>query len=291
MKTNHHHPFTVPSHLIGVEILDVVSTLKSKLEIQALYCFGVRTETATKASCINTYNTTGTTKIHLDILAVSRNLPENAIADLSSQIRALTHEKYNLTLLLHKPTQLKKAKHKHLFQQIHETGWLMQAQQPIDKLINWPEKNQPSQHQLRKFTNNRLFTAKQLFDLEYAIETSDGGLLKASLLHLGVEQLCLAIIYTYMGYYPNHFHLEYLFNLCANCTSIVDEIFPRTTKEDKTLMHILNTTPQQLRFKKTDQFTLTQLELLEERCEKLYQATKKEIQSKLKTPAAFPEEA
>jgi len=289
MKTTQQDPFTVPTTFIGVEILDVVSTLKSKLDIQALYCFGIRIETALKTSCINPYNNDETAKIHLDLLALSHDVPINAIADLDSEIREKTNGYYNLTLLLHKPLQLKKAKYKRFFQQIIKTGWLMQAQNPIDNLMECLNDDQPSQKQVEEFTKSRLYNAKQIFELEYTIDTIGGDLLKVSLLHLGVEQLCLAIIYTYMGYYPNHFHLKYLFDLCANCTPIIDGIFPRKTEEDKTLLQILNTTPKQLRFKNTAQFTITQIEVLEERCQKLYQATKKEIQSKIKVPIEFSE--
>jgi len=77
------------------------------------------------------------------------------------------------------------------------------------------------------------------------------------------------------------FHLKYLFALCAHCTPIVSDLFPDGTKEDKELLAILNTTPQLMRFKKSEQFTHTQLQVLVGRCLKLYSKTEKLIEKRI----------
>lgn len=276
-------PVPDPSGILTVELLDVVSVLKSKLNILALYCFGLRQKQKLQKSYIALCQTTCYQTIHLDLLVLSTQLPPNATADLSDLIYKQTEGRYRVTLLLHTPSQLKAATHKngHLFQKVMHSGWLLQAQPGLSENNALTQPFSLCPRLIKKFAENRLFNAEKLFQLEDAVQGVEGGLLRASLLHMGVEQLCLAIIYASMGYCPNHFHLNYLFSLCSHCTTVIEEIFPDETEEDKRLLHILHTTPQLLRFKKTEQFTHTQLQVLEERCLTLYSETEKLIEKRI----------
>tara|TARA_R110000850_G_scaffold218852_1_gene344379 strand:- start:7229 stop:8092 length:864 start_codon:yes stop_codon:yes gene_type:complete len=271
------------SGILTVELLDVVSILKSKLDIQALYCFGLRQIKSIQKSFIFPGFDNQQQNLHLDLLVLSTHVPSNATADLSDLIYKFTGGRYRVTLLLHSPAQVKAASYKNgvLFHNIHKYGWLLQTHTALIENPGLFTEHKLCVQHVEKFTANRLYNAQKLFELEDAVQGVEGGLLRASLLHTGVEQLCLAIIYAFMGYYPNHFHLQYLFSLCSHVTPIIEEHFPADTVEDKSLLKILHTTPQALRFKKSEQFTHTRLQVLEERCLNFYSEVEKLIEKRI----------
>lgn len=57
-------------------------------------------------------------------------------------------------------------------------------------------------------------------------DASSSDEVKMSALHQIVEQICLSLIRVFAGYTPNHFALEYLFNLCEYFTTITADFSP-----------------------------------------------------------------
>src|SRR5690606_34989150 len=112
--------------------------------------------------------------------------------------------------------------------------------------------------------------AKHLLALEYQLESDNASLMEVSFLHQAVEQLCIALIYKHMNYYPNHFHLGYLLDLCKGFTSIGEEVFPRDCEQDQVLFKILSRPLHDTRFKTLDKYKRYQVEVLEYRCREFY---------------------
>jgi hypothetical protein len=97
-------------------------------------------------------------------------------------------------------------------------------------------------------------------------DASSSDEVKMSALHQIVEQICLSLIRVFIGYTPNHFALEYLFNLCEYFTTITADFFPRQTKEDKSIFKLLKQQPNTLRFSKTNDVDYLYYQVVEERC-------------------------
>ncbi|WP_026705284.1 hypothetical protein [Flavobacterium soli] len=60
--------------------------------------------------------------------------------------------------------------------------------------------------------------------------------------------------------------MGYLFGLCEYFTTITADFFPRQTKEEKALFHLLKQQPNGLRFSRASYISYLQYDLLEERC-------------------------
>jgi hypothetical protein len=97
-------------------------------------------------------------------------------------------------------------------------------------------------------------------------DASSSDEVKMSALHQIVEQICLSLIRVFVGYTPNHFALEYLFNLCEYFTTITADFFPRQTLEDKAIFKLLKQQPNTLRFSKTNDVDYLYYQVVEERC-------------------------
>ncbi|GGD84892.1 hypothetical protein [Planktosalinus lacus] len=265
------HPFSC----LSVELIDVVKTLKSKLDIRALYCFGLRQQNGLQTSFIVPGTERAQQRIHLDLLVIPTKIPPRATTHLSALIEKQTRGRYNVSLLLHTPSQVRAATSKNgfLFHNILKQGRLLYAHPSWNAVHSDTRVYSLKASHVKKITTRRLYNAQQLFQLEDAITGVEGGHLRVSLMRSGLEQLCLAIIYACLGYHPNQFHLDHLFSLCAHCTPLVNEVFPNETEEDQAILSMLHTSPQSLRAMHPKQFTHTQLLVLVERCYKLYSKT------------------
>lgn len=257
-------------------LLDMMGILKSKLTIEALYMLGVRHTYHGIDSFLFPESAICSKKYHIDLLVVCEKIPPNAIADLTSNIKEFTKGMYNVTLLLHKPSEIKanRGKHHYFFDQVRQKAWWLgghinlQALMPYDVPVQDPVK-------VQQFCAERCRAAKYLLHMEYHLESDTVSLLKVNLLQQSVVQLSLGLIYKYMNYHPNQFHLVYLLNLCTSFTTLGEEIFPLHSHQDKELMRILNTSLHDTRHKKLDRYKLYHIQLLEERCRDFYERTLK----------------
>ncbi|MNT22047.1 hypothetical protein D3C72_1574160 [compost metagenome] len=143
-----------------------------------------------------------------------------------------------------------------LFQDINKPPYL--------NISETPKRNLKSTSHYIAWRNNNIATIWGWVYNDDDASSSDE--VKMSALHQIVEQICLSLIRVFIGYTPNHFALEYLFNLCEYFTTITSDFFPRQTQEDKTIFKLLKQQPNTLRFSKANDVDYLYYQIVEERC-------------------------
>ncbi|MGK4566448.1 hypothetical protein [Flavobacterium sp. 3HN19-14] len=118
----------------------------------------------------------------------------------------------------------------------------------------------------KTYWKNRLAIADTFIESQYQIDRSDGVLVKETMLHIAVEQLCLGMIDVFMGYRPTHHSLAYLFDLCESFSPLTAAIFPRTTDEDRKLFGLLGAHLSAMRHAELQYRSWIYTEMLENRC-------------------------
>lgn len=102
-------------------------------------------------------------------------------------------------------------------------------------------------------------------EAENAIENPNGDAVQVSLLHAALEQLCLGLIYVFLGYKPESFGINYLLRVCDVFTTLSGEVFPDRTIEDKRLLKVLGTNWQMIRHQPNLKMSITDVEVLRNR--------------------------
>lgn len=113
-----------------------------------------------------------------------------------------------------------------------------------------------------------------------------GELVQEVLLHQAVEQLCLGLINTFLGYRPHYFALGYLFDLCENFSTLTTAIFPRYTMEDKRLFKRLTANLSQLRYSEPENTDPIDTGILYKRSRCFYDQTVQLVESELERISA-----
>jgi hypothetical protein len=248
---------------------ELKEVITDHIKTSAIYCFG-RQETAYRSSRkIYPDKELQKEHSHLYLLVFVQETKENAGSDISDKINAKTQGSLTATILIHHVQSLKDLcqDQQFFFWQIMQNAELLFQdinKPPYLNISETPKRNLKSTSHYIAWRKNNIATIWGWVYNDDDASSSDE--VKMSALHQIVEQICLSLIRAFIGYTPNHFALEYLFNLCEYFTTITTDFFPRQTREDKSIFKLLKQQSNTLRFSKANDVDYLYYQVVEERC-------------------------
>ncbi|HEU4789486.1 MAG TPA: hypothetical protein VFS71_07360 [Flavobacterium sp.] len=263
---------------------ELEATIKDHIKTAAIYCFGRRESNENATVTLYPDRDIQKKHTHLYLLVLAEETIENATNDISDKIKTKTDGCLTATLLIHHMQSLKKMQDDQQyffwnFMQNAEVLYLNADKPPYLITDGTPKRNLKS---TSLYVAWRVNTIATIWGWVYNDDdASSSDEVKMSGLHQIVEQVCLSLIRVFLGYTPNHFSLDHLFNLCACFTTVTTDFFPRTTKEDQSMFNLLKQQPNTLRFSKTNDVDYLYYQLLEERCGKFKKQADVLIQTEL----------
>ncbi|PZX92796.1 hypothetical protein DOS84_13055 [Flavobacterium aquariorum] len=250
------------------ELQIISKVIIGSISTNGIYCFGEKRQTQLFYTPFQE-SVKQEEYIHLYLLVLAEETIENATNDICDKIKIKTQGRITTTLLIHQMQSLKKLcdDQKYFFWNIMQNADLLfqDANKPPYLIIDGIPKRNPKSTSL--YVANRKNTISTIWNWVYNDDDISSSVeVKMCGLHQIVEQTCLALIRVFMGYTPNYFSLEHLFNLCAYFTTMTTDFFPHKTKQDQSLFKLLKQQPNTLRFSKANDVDYLYYELLEERC-------------------------
>lgn len=249
------------------ELMEVIT---DHVKTSAIYCFGKNKITYNSNKTLCPDKEEQKEHIHLYLLVFVQETKENVTSDICDKIKTKTHGSITATILMHHVRNLRKScdDQQFFFWQIMQNAELLfqdVEKPPYLTISEIPKRNLKS---ASNYIASRKTNISTIWNWVYNDDSYSSDEVKTSSLHQIVEQICLSLIRVFMGYTPNHFGLEHLFNLCEYFTTITADFFPRITQEDKSMFKLLKQQPSTLRFSKANDVSYLYYELLEERCGK-----------------------
>lgn len=256
--------------------------IRQFITTSAIYCFASKTETATMLNAFGNESGKTATSHHIYLLVFTEETKINATADLADLI-AGTIPNCRATLLLHKTTSLRHltANQKWCFKHMVDNSIDVYVNNTSPPYLHLDKEPVRKPEWSRAYWNDRLRIANTYLESERQMEVWGMECVQHSMLHVAVEQVCLGIIEVVLGYHPNHYALNYLLDLCSICTTLPNEIFPRTTEEDQLLYRLLTTNFHTLRHAKCNFHGFTYTELLSKRCSEFIERAQIEMANEL----------
>ena len=256
----------------------------SHIKTAAIYCFGRQKTAYSSSRKIYPDKELQKEHSHLYLLVFVQETKENAGSDISDKIKAKTQGALTATILIHHVQSLKDLcqDQQFFFWQIMQNAELLFQdinKPPYLNISETPKRNLKSTSHYIAWRKNNIATIWGWVYNDDDASSSDE--VKMSALHQIVEQICLSLIRVFIGYTPNHFALEYLFNLCEYFTTITADFFPRQTKEDKSIFKLLKQQPNTLRFSKANDVDYLNYQIVEERCKKFKKQAEILIQNEI----------
>lgn len=255
------------SESVKADLKKICAIIADTIETDAVYCLGYR----------NTINTVSTgifieenksEHIHFHLVVFVKKLQSNSILKLNKQISKCLGSQAAATLLLHTTASLHEVtkKQHYFFYRLFEQGNIVYQNKEVQSILNVAGEPKQSYDDNRLYLYTRNTTALDYLEALAAIEKNGSTMPGAVLLHLAVEHICLMLIHSLLGYDPQKFSTEYLFELCDYATTLTKEIFPRNTTHEQELFKILCIRPRLVRNRHIDAVPYPDLQILAGRC-------------------------
>lgn len=238
------------------------------ISTSSIYCFGEKKQIKTIANPFQEFVSTQKEHTHFYLMVLTDEYVINAVADISDIIKTKTEGHYTVTLLLYKPKSGHYLTPNQLYSyyQIVTKGYKVYERENMPLPISFAETPKRNVDYIRSYWKNRNEVAETFIKSQNQIDYMHTGFVQDSMMHIAVEQICLGLINVFLGYYPDHFSMGYLFDICEIFTPLTSEIFPRTTSEDKRLFDLLKTNPSSLRWAIIKKSCIIDTALLDKRC-------------------------
>lgn len=258
----------------------MIEIIKKYCQPISLFCFGVQNKTSFTETLFTIEEKSQKPSWHFYTLLISDHLKSNSTANLIDLVEKDSGGKILLSLLCYSPTQIKSSNNEHLlfFAKVIQSGWLVYGKSyelAELNLINLPGLDIKG---IAIYSQSRIEVAQHLLKLA---ASSNSPLIAGTILHSVIEQLCLGMLYAFIHYHPNHFHLNYLLKLCSLISLIPDKIFLQNSAYSETLQKMLNTSRHDLRFRNTDIYSTKEIDALKNLCSAFSEAVIPCIENKL----------
>lgn len=264
-----------------------IAAIVSAVDPEKIICFGVRTNCDDTWSCF-LKSTPTVFGGEYDLLIVTRNDETNAHRDVLKKIDQNNDDLTRITAIAHTVRSVNESLQRGslFFTTLQKKGMLLYdrgttalvtAREPdipvtVDKLaMNWN----------RRFNLARRFLHGAKYS--HANHWPEHALF---MLHQAVEHFCLATIWLFMGYEPNHLNLRRLLALTENFCKHTLLVFPELTREEITLLNLLTTACAEACSEENNTVTAEKVAIICQRvmmlegiAENLYSSKLKEIQN------------
>jgi hypothetical protein len=237
------------------------------IETDAVYCLGYR-NTSTIMNTGIFIRGNQNEHIHFYLVVFVTKLQRNSLAKLSQQISMSIGSQAAATLLLHRTASLHEVtKNQHyFFYRLFERGNIVYQNREIKSLLNVVNEPKSNYDDSRIYLYTRNTAAIDYLEALAAIEKNGSTMPGAVLMHLAVEHICLMLLHSILGYHPQKFSTEHLFELCDYATTLTREIFPRNTPHEQELFKILCIRPGMVRNRHIDAVPYQDLQIIASRC-------------------------
>ncbi|WAC41050.1 HEPN domain-containing protein [Pedobacter sp. SL55] len=220
------------------KLKEIVNCLKENIDIKGIYLFGRRTRSFFIEG-INAQENKGSCDYFFDLLIVS----ERDIREQIRNIQATINQEREVFVLLLSFTQVQIQK-----QLDKNSPFFHQALQYFEPLhyaenhlLNWEFherngcRNADEMDEARSKWYQRENNARGFYNGGKAIQDCEEVEIKVFLYNQAIEQACLGLLEYFYGYAPYQYNLKHLFSLCASLWQFPNDIFPRSTEEEKSL--------------------------------------------------------
>lgn len=229
----------------------LIEQICESIDAERIYCFGKRKYQASRSNPFYNIPAEHVEKDHYDLVVITSEKATEKASDVQCKINDNSGNLYTALLLVHtkQSFQISLKFNNRFFHNLllygvpvyHKKGLTTDPALPEYDPSNTSFHCQMHWHQ-------RYYRGKAFIEAAGSVWDEGEETVVLSLLSQGIEQICLGMIFIFLGYRPNQHSLTHLFDLCANFTTLIDSIFPRNTPEDLRIFKMLSKSTNHGRF-------------------------------------------
>lgn len=256
------------SSIAELDLQYIVGQIKQSLDVESIHFFGKRF-LEFEADSLFSEKISEKMQIHWYLLVVTEKIHQGA-CNLQAKLNKDPKLKSQITLLHHTRDSIVKAlkNHNQFFAIIIQKSKYL-YERPGLKKITINEGSNEAHYNIKIYDlwKSRLNNAEAFYEATENI-LLDHREVCTSLIAQSVEQICLGLIYVFMGYKPDTYSLSFLINLCASFEPRFQQFFPRVFEEDEMYFNALTKASSAIKYEGSTSFFHDDMEpeYLKRRC-------------------------
>ncbi|MFH6995963.1 hypothetical protein [Flavobacterium sp. FlaQc-48] len=232
------------NYIIENALAKISTALTEAFSIRTIYCFGYATIHTQVSHAKNSNYSKNLPEYHFYLLVVNLESQANAISSMQNLIRTRFEGKYKVTVLNHSSNYVRKKNQnqKYFFDHIIVNGLLV-YNNPLYLVYVTNLEAELDFNFSKKYVENRILIAKQLFSLAQNCFNDDSAIIKKVLFCKTIEQIAIGLIYLFLGYHSAKFSINYLFSLLKYIKE-VELPFDFKDEKEKALYQFMTENPK-----------------------------------------------
>jgi len=232
------------------------------VDSDAIWCFGIRSQSGRVIGGF--YRQPETSQTHLYLLVFAAATQPGSMEKIEKAMAKKSAGAITATVLLYQTSKLSRVKgnHRCFLREVTDFGESLYRR--TDCIIPEFVTIKLDVSAKKDYWNHCKYMATCCLEAETAIENPNAEPMQAVLLHQATEQICLGLIYAFLGCRPNHYALGYLLDFCELFLPDVTDIFPRQSIEEKARFSKLELRMESLRYRLSHP-SITDIEILRSR--------------------------
>ncbi|MFI0431288.1 hypothetical protein [Mariniflexile sp. HMF6888] len=122
--------------------------------------------------------------------------------------------------------------------------------------------------------NSRMRRANCLISLVDVVDVIGDSTSRLAIMHHALEQICMALLYVFWEFKPQHYSLSYMLHLCSLFTQLPETVFPQKSYGLQRMYYILCNAHHIMRFKAHSEFSEKDVDKAFNRCERFFEEAK-----------------
>lgn len=127
---------------------------------------------------------------------------------------------------------------------------------------------------IQEVWNSRMHRADCLISSVGVIGVIEDSTSKLAIMHHALEQICMALLYVFWEFKPQHYSLSYMLHLCSLFTQLPETVFPQKSYGLHRMYYILCNAHHIMRFKAHNEFSERDVDKAFNRCERFFEEAK-----------------
>lgn len=254
------------------QLKTVCAYLRGEIKADALYCIASGSREYSSGNVLFPTMEQTSAQQHYTLLLLAESFPQQFIADASETIRQQSSGHITVALLTYKTGAIAQpGEHQYFLYHAMTKCLRLYRRKSQRSLLRFNAIPVRDAKQTEGEWNSRKYNAICLLEAETAIENPNSNTVQVVLMHAALEQLCMGLVYVFLGHRADSFGIRYLLRLCDVFTPLAARIFPDYSDEDKRLLKVLNSNNSTLRHQPQVKTSITDVETLRMRVHQFFE--------------------
>ncbi|WP_142783751.1 hypothetical protein [Changchengzhania lutea] len=258
---------------------ELLELLKKLLPLHSVYVLSVFKERKKQNIYLSPQGKTFKKEITYTILIITHKPISKGLGDFMDDMYNKMQKRCKVFAIIYTLSNVKKRLNHgddFLSKIIFDTHCIYKADGSLSKFKDYGLHYHPHVYKgIQEVWKGRMKRAEYLLSILNSIEPDEDSTSRLAIMHYALEQVCMALLYVFWEFKPQHYSLSYLLHLCSHFTQLPQIIFPKETYGLHRIYYMLCNAHHIMRFKVKNEFSNIDTDKAYSRCEWFFDEAKK----------------